>query len=607
MTKSIKYSSYFLILLIIAKLIYIFLESNYNHDILRIFTDFNTTEDTLKAIEKQGHTLSSVGLALLVLPFAYLFIKRYLKNESKVFISSMVIFSCLIYIFYNMLTTIMDEIIARNSDKRYEAYYSSMFKYGILSKNFGYEAFIQKDVNFEEDVASSVLLSNIFLLSFVDESLIERVKDQAKLPMVDLAIERSDKKDEYENSRKKFIKLAEDIKNAWNKYNDGKLEVNRAFDPYKDKNFLGNEYEKFIRQMNQKYDSYIKAKIDFVKKRDKEYQNINKHYSDLKRYFQYKGNNKAEKQYSDKMYESFGKYISSNRWCEKSICPSKNSIKAVIDEEMSFDWNKKVGLPVTLQNQKEFLKYPKILQSVIAEFRKNGLNVSDNFNYSFEHFKNAYQEKIQVEYMNAQNKIKQEFETKINEKDIPLNLNWEQFARLFEDDLSKEFNSEVYGKKAIDLIISGELNNFYKELYKPMVYDNKVKEYFPDKEDFETNTTQQERGNSSIKMLYIPPFALFMSLFAGILNILSIFLLIAFIPLENRNIRYLKLIKSSSKFLLLAVILSFVYNQGDKKGYITNNEVLKQIDFKEYPKVGYYVKSLNSIIYLEELNESFYK
>lgn len=104
-------------------------------------------------------------------------------------------------------------------------------------------------------------------------------------------------------------------------------------------------------------------------------------------------------------------------------------------------------------------------------------------------------------------------------------------------------------------------------------------------------------------MLYIPPFALFMSLLAGILNLLSVCVMIIFLPLESRKNLIINVSKFTFKIILLVGTLSFVYFKGNEKAYINNNVVLNLIDFQEYPKLEYYVKALNSIIYLEDLNK----
>ena len=184
--KKVTYALYFLILLILSKIVYLFLESNYNYDVLKAVSDYTITQDNLKQIETKGHILSSIGLSLLILPFAYLLIKRKIQNETNTFIFSIVSFIITSFVFYNLLTFAMNKIVEKNSDKRYEAYYTGLLKYGILSEKFGYEKFINKDIDIKNDITSTVLISNMFLLSFVDKEVVNKVREQGKDEMVNL-------------------------------------------------------------------------------------------------------------------------------------------------------------------------------------------------------------------------------------------------------------------------------------------------------------------------------------------------------------------------------------------------------------------------------------
>lgn len=600
--KKVTYALYFLILLILSKIVYLFLESNYNYDVLKAVSDYTITQDNLKQIETKGHILSSIGLSLLILPFAYLLMKRKIQNETNTFIFSIVFFIITSFIFYNLLTFAMNKIVEKNSDKRYEAYYTGLLKYGILSEKFGYEKFINKDIDIKNDITSTVLISNMFLLSFVDKEVVNKVREQGKDAIVDLYIEKV-LDDQYEEDRKEFISKADQIEQAWEKYNDGKEKINNEFKKFTKNTYVQSDYFQFIDKMNKKYDDYSNAKIDFAKKRDLEYSKIDTYYNDLNKYFKYKGNSTAENKYARSMQNNFQKYIEPSRWCSGNVCPSKNKIRTVIDEELNLKWNKEVNLPLNLRNQKEFLKHSKVKKEVINELRKKGLNVGENFNYSSTHFYNAYNGKINKEHSKALDNFKKEFENKSGIKNISVNLNWADFVRLFEKDFIEKFDSAKYGKKAVDLIATKELNRFYNDLYRPLYFDKYFKDIFYSREDFQTDKLAQERGDNFIKMLYIPPFALFMSLLAGILNLLSVCVMIIFLPLESRKNLIINVSKFTFKIILLVGTLSFVYFKGNEKAYINNNVVLNLIDFQEYPKLEYYVKALNSIIYLEDLNK----
>jgi len=600
-----KYAFYFIILILISKVIYLFLESEYNYSVLSIVTDFSIEDEELKNIENKGHVLSSIGLSLLIIPFVYLFFKKVFSKETYVFLTTSLIFIISTSIFYYSLTGIMNKIVEINSDKRYEAYYTGLLKYGILSNKFGYEKFIEKKSDFKDDTTASVLISNMFLLSFVDKAVVDRIKEEGKNTVADLYIEKVIP-DNYKKDKENFLLKADQIKEAWNQYKKGLNKIDNEFKSDKLTKKAKIEYSKLMNSVKKKYDRYKETKVDFIKKREKELSKTNKYYTDLRRYFRYKGNSRAERKYRESMQKNFGRYIQPSRWCSSNNCPSRYQIRKVIKQELEKEWKKNVGLPRNIKTSSEFKKHPKVKRKVVSELKRKGLIVSKNFNYSYRQFFNAFNKKVKRE----QNKAKQRFINEFNQKsglnNIKVSLTWEQFVHLFEKDFIQRFESKKYGKKAIVLIKNGDLNNFYNKLYRPLYLNKYASNIFYDEEDFITNVKAQEAGDNFIKMLYIPPFALFMSLLAGILNLLSVISIILFLPFDRKNIKFIKIYKFLFKASILIATIYLVYSKAEEKNYIANNIAIEMIDLNENKKIALYLKSLNSIIYLEEINKSFY-
>ena len=101
-----------------------------------------------------------------------------------------------------------------------------------------------------------------------------------------------------------------------------------------------------------------------------------------------------------------------------------------------------------------------------------------------------------------------------------------------------------------------DTSEFYSKFYKPKFKDKYVKKYLLSKENFE-DTQYQELGDNAIKHLYIPPFAIGMSLIAGILNLVSVIIMILFIIIKLDKLSFVQqiAIKSSLKLLLLIFIV----------------------------------------------------
>ena len=140
-----QYSIFFIILIILIKIIYLFFESDYNSHLINVVSDPSATKDILEELEKYGHRLSSIGLTLLLVPFLYLLLKRIIKDK-RIYLSSLFLASIVIYnITYSILTQIIDEFVERNKHLQYNSYYTTMFKYGMLNQEIGYSSFIPKE------------------------------------------------------------------------------------------------------------------------------------------------------------------------------------------------------------------------------------------------------------------------------------------------------------------------------------------------------------------------------------------------------------------------------------------------------------------------------
>lgn len=116
-----KYSMWFIISIILIKIIYLIFESHYNANLIDTVSNPNTTKDVLENLEIYGHRLSSIGLTLLLIPFLYLILKKIIKNRN-IYLPSLAIFSILIYnLFYALLTFAIDEFVDRNKDIQYNS------------------------------------------------------------------------------------------------------------------------------------------------------------------------------------------------------------------------------------------------------------------------------------------------------------------------------------------------------------------------------------------------------------------------------------------------------------------------------------------------------
>ncbi len=598
-----QYSIFFIILIILIKIIYLFFESDYNSHLINVVSDPSATKDILEELEKYGHRLSSIGLTLLLVPFLYLLLKRIIKDK-RIYLSSLFLASIVIYnITYSILTQIIDEFVERNKHLQYNSYYTTMFKYGMLNQEIGYSSFIPKERLENISLEDKVMIANIFLLVETDKELIKKIVENKDNTIKSVLVSEKDNKfkEEFKKSEAKFN---EELKRFYSMYKDYISSSNKVIGKITE---LDNEkkfedvYSNFKEKLKTKYNNYLDASERAKKDSYPNNQTVEKYYGELQRYFKYQKYEKAQNDYKKSMYKYFQTYIDPSRWCEGNICPSKNQIREVIKEEVEKKWKNKMGdIPRSLSSI-DFLKFPTIRKQVISELRKEGLNVDDDFNYSKESFAKAYKQKIK----SSENKIAKDFETEIykqTKKNIKMALSYEDFVTHWKNDIIKEYG-EKYGIVIFNMIKNKNSTKYYEDFYKPYFEDKIGKDYIIEEKQFKDDE-YQEKGDYAIKSMFVVPFAIFMSLFAGVLNLISVIVLTSILILRftTANNKTVLITSNSIRLLLILALVYYPYKIGKDSNLLSHYKILEKKENIQNTFINLYVESLNWVLVVEKIN-----
>lgn len=592
-----KYTTQFLLFIIVAKLLYLGVEIYYNVDLINTINNTDVSEELYKDLEDLGHNISSVGFTLLFTPFIYLLYRKIFSEKFQNAVAPLLLTTmvALFFTFHTLLTTMMEKIVEENQGKRYSSYYISGFKFGMLNKLFGYEDFIPKSHLDHLNAKDKVILSNIFLLNHIDTKLIDKMITNGKEQSVDIFIMKNLAYD-YKEKQKKFDEKFDKIINGYNSYIDGSKQIQAKFSKIDSQKQLNTEYKNFTNKLIQKYAKYEKSVIKFEKSTMISKSKLNQIEKDLTKYFRYQNYDKAKRKYKENMRREFGHYIEPKRWCS-NYCPSRQAIRDVIYEESLAKFKSRSdGLSPDL-GQREFFNHPTVKKKVVRELKQKGLIVSKYFNYSKAHFAKAYKRKVHKELKRAKanflNKIKKE-----TGKRMRFGLNYNQFIYYFKADLNKEYGKK-YGAIIYDMLKKRDASDFYTKVYREKVKTNVLKKYMLTKEDF-TKEENAKLGDNAIKNLYIPPFAIAMSLIAGILNFVSVVVMILFlvIDISKRSPLQQFAIKMSLKLLLLGFILYYPFIEMKDKDILQDYKALYKIT--TLPQAKNYITLLKWIMIYEE-------
>jgi len=546
--KILGFSIAFLIVLIVIKILYVLTETIYNSIVLDGIASPDLTVAQLENIEFLGHVVSSVGFIILILPLLYKLSYYFTLKDIKggflrlVFMSILAFF--LFLITFRVFEIIMDTLVERVSEQRYDAYYITMLKQGILNDVLSYSTLIDPESSSEErpqyqnfSTEDKVILLNLYLLLFSEENVVDKMINRGIDNIYKLKLANFIKED-YPEKEANVLRLAKRVRFFWKKYNELKEEANKKISGIKNEETILNVYQEFMKGLSTDYTVYQLKQERIAHKIS----------------FSLKGTS------------------------------SKDSKK--IKEE----WLQSAGdISMHLDTYEEYLNDFKVKQQIIEKAKKRlGISLGYEFNYTLESFTeyylNSYDDVKETIVRNSVTNALKRFGI----KQVDLNLSWEEFVTqpFIITLLEKRISDAEVREHVIKLVKERNVAHFYDHVYLPKIEQMLQQSIYISKEDF--NTTKQELGNMAIKSLYIPPVAIAFSSLFGLLNfviliVMSIFVVVWYLkirtlPASIKNIVSIKFTILASKVLLIAVLVSFPF-------------VINKDAFAEYPVIEKIKKS----------------
>lgn len=595
-SKHLKYPLFLFLALFFAKIGYVVIESYYNYHVLLTTTNPELSREAIEELNLNGHRISSVGITFLLIPFFYLLVKRFSK---VVMYSTILIFSVVSYIgVYHSLNIAVDKIVEANKDKRYDAYYVNIFKYGVLNNLFEYDSFIdnEKVVNDTIDVNDRILLTNTFLLLYADSELIEKLKERGKERIADYYIAYY-KQDDYEKSFAVFKAAAEEIKTSFNKFEDAKKELKKELTAHNikvDEQEIRAKHTEMMKELKVKYLEYVDAWDGFNIQYNEaiHFDKLENYREKLQKYFKYRSHEKAKRQYAQMMKENFGHYVQPEKWLNYEDEVTHKQIKKVIYEEMLITAKERSnGLPKGLDG-KAFSFHPNVKIQVAEELKKSNILIPKDFDYTYQQFRKYYKIATSKGLSDAYRQFYSKLKQRIGDNDLKLSDDWSAFVN--SNYIRKKIEEKIH-QGNVDTVVraieSTDLSNFKTMIYMPEVL-KEVQKIMYSRDDFLDGEKAEQIGNDAIKLLYIPPFALFVSLVALLLNIITI-IGMNFSLLGKTGTRIGTIVKSAL-FVLIIIMPSLVEHQG-----FDNNQLIQKVSNTDLDK---YLQALNWMSYYEQIN-----
>lgn len=388
--------------------------------------------------------------------------------------------------------------------------------------------------------------------------------------------------------------MSGDVALLWNEFSDAKnkllTEKNKVV-----KMDSMQAYNELKEKLKNSYKGYIDIWKNIDEKTSKE--NIDNVYTKLSKYFKYKGNSKAEKEYEKEMINYFGKYIEPNSWLFNGELTRDSIRKCITKEILKKADNNLENIPngLTAEN---FFNNPYIKLNLAKELKSKGILITKDFDYSYNEFKYFYDKSTSLAFQDVIKKFYEELENKIGNNDLKLDFTWHDFVH--SEYLKNQIKSKLTSSEKFDLnvflnvIESKDLNNFKEYIYMPQTIKEVEKIMFS-REQFKTDEKAMKYGDDAIRLLYVPPFALAVSILALLLNIITVVGMI----LEYLNKFTSKKILFIKSFLIVFIVsLPFIvgYNGFD-------NPLIQNINNED---ISTYLNFLNWIGFYENFNSALH-
>lgn len=236
-----------------------------------------------------------------------------------------------------------------------------------------------------------------------------------------------------------------------------------------------------------------------------------------------------------------------------------------------------------------------VKSKVALELKAQGIFIPQEFDFSYRDFKKYFQLSMTKKKRAIYDDFYAQLKDKIGQNDLKLSDNWSDFVKSefitaqIKDKLPQV--DEITLQRIQKLLISKNIGNFKNDVYLPTI-EHEIKKKLYSIDDFNSKEEAIEAGNEAIKLLYIPPFALGLSLVALLLNVVTVLgMLCAFLPITK-----VKALAIKGGAFALIIVLPLVFSSKS----ITNNlfeQVLSTSD-----TLRYYVNFIDWLTFYEILN-----
>ena len=255
------------------------------------------------------------------------------------------------------------------------------------------------------------------------------------------------------------------------------------------------------------------------------------------------------------------------------------------------------GIPSGLSSHR-FRENIHVKAKVAKKLKTKGIYIPQDFDYSYAQFKRYYISSLSKKKKMMITAFYEGMKKELGENDIKLSDSWDEFVMsLFIEKKIKKGRSdfdEQTLKRMQTLLISKDIGDFREKVYLPSM-QGKIKNQIYTEDDFQNLPTVMKKGDDALKLLYVPPFALALSMIALVLNLVTVMVMISMLfPAYYKKVKfYIKPV-----LFVLLFLVPFIFN-------VKMDTPLIEESIQNNASMERYLNFLSWLQFYENINDTF--
>ena len=598
-----------LVFLLLIEALYVLSELGFNAALLNVSGGIAAGKNAFENVEHAGRMLSGIGFSLFV--FGLICSRVKIKGLSSKLVSLIICTAvCAPAMYYGQKIFIDHFLIDQTTaEDRLSAKYMALLKRGLSTGSIEIGGVPQKALN-SGNPEDLTFLSVIGSMLWNDNNFSSSLKKNQEKIIGKLAERES--ADRLDDGYAAFSELRSEVRVSWSKYNRASNDYHHAIN--KETAGLDQDWSKLQSNLSLKWKEYENARRDFYQegRHKAEKHNIYRKLTNLFNSYRRCKNNQCysrNQRNFDRFHQRyFKKNINKVSWCYKversaserilsgflslgltelvdnpsyvHLCPGhkgydRSHMHFTATKQYEDQFRKKSGgYSLSIENEEAFRNHSITIRKVKQRLANNGVKLPDHWNGEYDSF-------IKAGVKTIKERANKSWKVNITNITGSYILPGKSYGQFLKDEHVKSVLSNTLGALYFSgLNIDGNKKYFYEEVLYPSVvretqelHHSLMKDY----QELGNGGIDEEEGKTYVRVLILPPIALFLSLFFSFVSIAKMPVKIMAISWHLKPKKWKLRLKNILFVFGILSLLGFPALKGENK-YSESNTVIRILE-----------------------------